>query len=74
MDQEAISKLAQSDEAQRLVRLLNQSGSVQKAAQEAADGRPEALLARVQQLMSTEEGARLVEQLSRQVKKRGLTK
>ena len=73
-NREAIAKLAQSGEAQRLMKLLNQSGSVQQEAQDAAGGKPEALIARMQQLMSTEEGARLVEQINRKARQNGLSK
>lgn len=72
-DRQALSRLAQSGEAQRLIQLLSQKGSVRQAAQEAAGGKPEALIASVRQLMESEEGARLVEQISRQAKRSGLT-
>lgn len=72
-NREAISKLAQSSDAQNLMRLLQQSGGVQDAAQAAAAGDPGALLKKVQQLMSTQEGAQLVERISQQARKHGLT-
>lgn len=71
-NREAISKLAQSNDAQRLMQLLKQGGGVQDAAQAAAAGDPSELMKRMQQLMSTEEGARLVERISRQAKESGL--
>ncbi len=72
-NREAISKLAQSSDAQNLMRLLQQSGGVQDAAQAAAAGDPSALVKKVQQLMDTQEGAQLIERISRQARKHGLT-
>jgi hypothetical protein len=72
-NREAIAKLAQSSDAQRLLQLLQQGGGVQQAAQAAADGDPAQLLQRVQQLMNTQEGAQLVERISKQAKESGLT-
>ena len=72
-NREAISRLAQSSDAQNLMRLLQQGGDVQDAAQAAAAGDPSALLKKMQQLMSTQEGAQLVERISRQAKETGLT-
>lgn len=71
-NRDAISKLAQSNDAQRLMELLRQGGGVQNAAQAAAEGNPGELLKRMQQLMSTQEGAQLVERISRQAKESGL--
>lgn len=72
-NREAISKLAQSSDAQNLMRLLQQGGGVQDAAQAAAAGDPSALLRKVQQLMNTQEGAQLMERISQQAQKHGLT-
>lgn len=72
-NREAISKLAQSSDAQQLMQLLQRGGGVQEAAQAAADGDPSELIRRMQQLMSTKEGAQLVERISRQAKESGLT-
>ena len=72
-NREAISKLAQSSDAQNLMRLLQQGGGVQDAAQAAAAGDPSALMKKVQQLMNTQEGAQLVERISQQARKHGLT-
>lgn len=69
----ALTKLAQSDDARRLMQLLGQGGDVRDAAQAAAGGDPAALLQRMQQLMSTREGAQLVERISRQAQEQGLT-
>lgn len=71
-NREAISKLAQSSDAQRLMQLLKQGGGVQDAAQAAAAGNPGELMKMMQQLMSTQEGAQLVDRISRQAKESGL--
>ena len=71
-NRQAIGKLAQSGQAKRLVQLLEQSGGVKDAAQAAAAGKPEQLMAMMDRLMSTREGADLMEALSRQVKQAGL--
>lgn len=71
-NREAITKLAQSDDAQRLMALLRQGGGVQEAAKAAAAGDPGELMKRMQQLMNTPEGAQLVERISQQAKKSGL--
>ena len=71
-NREAIGKLAQSGQAKRLVKLLDQSGGVKAAAQAAAAGKPEQLMSMMNQLMSTREGAQLMESISQQVKQAGL--
>lgn len=71
-NREAIGKLAQSGQAKRLVQLLDQSGGVKAAAQAAAAGKPEQLMSMMNQLMSTREGAQLMESISQQVKQAGL--
>ena len=63
---QAIAKLAQSGDAQKLVSMLKQAGGVQQAAQAAAQGD-------ASQLMSTKEGAALVERLRRQAEESGLS-
>lgn len=68
----AIGKLAQSGQAKRLVELLDRSGGVQQAAQAAAAGRPEQLMDMMGRLMSTPEGAQLVESITQQAKQAGL--
>ena len=71
-NREAIGKLAQSGQAKRLVQLLDQSGGVKAAAQAAAAGKPGQLMSMMNQLMSTREGAQLMESISQQVKQAGL--
>lgn len=70
---QAIQKLAQSGEAQRLMSMLRQNGQVQQAAQAAAQGSPEQLLGMVKELMNTQEGAAVVERLRRQAEESGLS-
>ena len=71
-NRDAISRLAQSGDAQRLMALLQQRGGVQEAAKAAADGDPSQLMTMMNQLMSTREGAELVERIGDQAKKAGL--
>ena len=68
----AISKLAQSEDAQRLMALLRQGGGVEQAAQAAAAGDPSALMAMMDRLMHTPEGAELVDRIGTQAKQAGL--
>ena len=68
----AISKLAQSGDAQRLMELLRQGGGVEQAAQAAAAGDPVALMAMMDRLMHTPEGAALVDRIGTQAKQAGL--
>ena len=71
-NREAISKLAQSSDAQQLMNLLRQKGGVQEAAQAAAAGDPAALMAMMDRLMHTPEGAALVDRIGTQAKQAGL--
>ena len=68
----AISQLAQSGDAQRLMELLRQGGGVAQAAQAAAAGDPAALMAMMDRLMHTPEGAALVDRIGTQAKQAGL--
>ena len=70
---DAIAQLAQSGEARRLMELLQQQGGgVQQAAQQAAAGNPGQLVAMMETLMGTQEGAQLVERIGSQAKQAGL--
>lgn len=69
----AVEQLAKSGDAQRLMSMLKQSGGVQEAAQAAAGGDPSQLMAMMNHLMNSREGAELVERISRQAKESGLT-
>ena len=70
---QAITRLAKSGDAQKLVSMLKETGGVQEAAQAAAQGNPAQLMAMMNQLMSTKEGAQLVERLRRQAEESGLS-
>ncbi len=68
---EALSKVAQSGDAQKLMELLNKDGNVQDAATAAAGGNVSQLMGMVQRLMQSSEGADLVNRISDQAKKSG---
>ena len=72
-NREAIAQLAKSSDAQRLMTLLKQqSGEVQAAAKAAAAGDPSRLMAMMDQLMHSKEGADLVDRIGAQAKRAGL--
>lgn len=72
-NRDAIAQLAHSSDAKKLMELLKQQGGgVQQAAQAAAAGDPSQLMAMMNQLMSTQEGAELVDRIGGQAKKAGL--
>ena len=72
-NRKAITQLAQSGDAQRLMELLQrQSGQVKQAAQAAAAGDPAQLMAMMDQLMRSKEGAELVDRIDSQAKQAGL--
>ena len=72
-NRDAISQLAQSSDAQKLMALLNrQSGHVQEAARQAAAGDPSQLMTIMNQLMHSKEGAALVDRIGSQAKQAGL--
>lgn len=72
-DREAISQLAKSSDAQKLMALLNkQGGHVQEAARQAAAGDPSQLMSMMNQLMHSREGAELVERIGTQARQAGL--
>ena len=68
----SVSGLSGGD-AQKLVSMLKQTGGVQQAAQAAAQGDASQLMGMMNQLMSTKEGAALVERLRRQAEESGLS-
>jgi len=68
----AIAQLARSGDAQKLMTMLRQQGGVQQAAEAAAAGDTSGLMALMEQLMNTKEGAQLVERIGDQAKKAGL--
>lgn len=69
---EAIRRLASSGDAQQLVAMLRSKGGVQQAAQAAAKGDASQLMEMMNQLMSTPEGAQLVERINQKAKESGL--
>ena len=72
-NREAIAQLAKSSDAQKLRELLQrQSGQVKQAAQQAAAGDSAQLMAIMDQLMRSKEGAELVDRIGAQAKKAGL--
>lgn len=71
-NREAIGKLAQSEEARRLMALLESQGGVREAAHAAAGGDASQLLAMVNRLMQTREGAELVDRIGDRAKQAGL--
>ena len=72
-NRDAISQLAQSSDAQKLMALLKQqSGGVQQAAQKAAAGDPSQLMSIMDQLMHSKEGAELVDRIGAQARQAGL--
>lgn len=71
--QQAIQRLASSGDAQKLMAMLRQTGQVEQAAQAAAKGQTGELMDLMKRLMATQEGAQLVERISRQAKEQGLS-
>ena len=67
-----LSRLAKSNDARRLMEMLEKQGGVQAAAKAAAAGKPDELMGMMQQLMNTREGAELMERIGNQAKKAGL--
>ena len=72
-NRDAITRLARSSDAQKLMELLQkQSGQVKQAAQQAAAGAPAQLMAMMDQLMHSKEGAELVDRINSQARQAGL--
>ena len=69
----AIAGLAGSQDAKRLMELLQQQGGqVREAARQAAQGSPGQLMELMERLMASREGAEVVERLGEQARKAGL--
>ncbi len=70
-DPAALKGLLVAPETQQLMRLLSQQGGdgLQSAAQAAAQGKPQALLGLLNQVMSSKEGASAVEGLQKKAPK-----
>ena len=71
-NREAITHMAQSGDAKRLMQLLEEEGGVRQAAKAAAAGDPSQLMDMMNRLMRTQEGAQLVERIENQAKRAGL--
>lgn len=69
---ETVQKLLASEETKRMMQLLEEQGGVREAARSAAGGDPTQIMAMMKTLMSSEEGARLVERISGQAERSGL--
>ena len=68
----AVQQLLQSNETRRMMEMLGNRESVKGAAKAAAAGNPAQLMSMMRQLMNDPEGAKLVEQITRQAEKSGL--
>lgn len=68
----AVRKLLASEDAKRMMQLLEQQGGVQEAAKSAAGGDPTRIMEMMQTLMSSQEGAQLVERIKGQAEQSGL--
>lgn len=70
-NRQAMESLLHSDEARRIVELLNQNsgGGLKDAAQSAMNGNAAQLMGLVQGLMNDPQSARLVEELNKKVQK-----
>lgn len=71
-DKGAVQQLLSSDDTKRMMELLGSRDKVTGAAKAAAAGDPAQLMGMMQQLMSTQEGAQLVERITQQARKSGL--
>lgn len=71
-DKGAVRQLLQSDDTKRMMDMLGSQSSVKSAAKAAAAGDPAQLMGMMQQLMSTKEGAQLVERITKQARESGL--
>lgn len=71
-DNGAVQQLLQSDDTKRMMELLGSHETVKGAAKAAAAGNPSQLMGMMQKLMSDPEGARLVEQITKQAEQSGL--
>lgn len=71
-DKGAMQQLLQSDDTKRMMELLGSRNNVTGAAKAAAAGDPAQLMGMMQQLMSTQEGAKLVERITQKARESGL--
>ncbi len=68
----AVRKLLASEDTKRMIQLLEQQGGVQEAARSAAGGDPTRIMEMMNTLMSSQEGAQLVERIKGQAEQTGL--
>lgn len=68
----AVQDLLRSDDTKRMMDMLGSQDNVKHAAKAAAAGDPAQLMGMMQRLMSTQEGAQLVERITKQAKQSGL--
>lgn len=68
----AVKQLLQSEDTKRMMDLLGKQDTVKSAAKAAAAGDPTQLMGMMQQLMSTQEGAQLIERITKQAHESGL--
>lgn len=71
-DKKAVQQLLQSDDTKQMMDMLGSRDQVKSAAKAAAAGDPAALMDMMQRLMSTKEGAQLVERITDNARKSGL--
>lgn len=69
----AITKLASSQDARQLMEMLEGMGGVQQAAQSAVKGDAAALMAMVENLVKSEQGAQLTRRIQEQARQAGLS-
>ncbi len=67
-----LMKLSKTGEVQQLMSMLQEKGSLQEAAKSASSGDATALLAMVKQVMSSTEGADLIENIQQKAKDAGI--
>lgn len=68
----ALAGLAGSEDTRALMAMLRRQGGVEEAAKAAAGGDPGQLMAMMNRLMSSKEGAELVARIEDQARKAGL--
>ena len=68
----AVKQLLQSEDTKRMMDLLGKQDAVKAAAKAAAAGDPTQLMGMMQQLISTREGAQLIERITKQAHESGL--
>ena len=68
----SVRKLLASEDTKRMMQLLEQQGGVQEAARSAAGGDPTRIMEMMKKLMSSQEGAQLVERIKGQAEQSGL--